>query len=354
MTRNILRLLVLLLTPLWLSLAFEALGLRLPLPALLSSWLGVEKETDPAAIPPPGWRESTYLAANPDVAAAVRGGLLRSGYDHYQQFGRAEGRPGVPAASAPLVHVDPVQTTTPQTVFAPTADVETSTAALPGASALSVSPSPEPAFPVAPKPGQTPTSPQARSTEQAEIRPPPAVASEPPSAAALPPPVPTMRPDSVIPEAAAVKRPTSLAESPTQAIPKPGQKPTQPPFPTVPSTTVGTAASGALVPVSRVRAGADGKAIRLVLDLDGSPPHITPPTQRKGERLDIDLPNTLWKTTTSGLLPGALSYRVEPLRTGVNRLVLSGKAPMELKAFFTLPPEQDRGHRLVIDLVTRP
>jgi hypothetical protein len=36
--------------------------------------------------------ENAYLAANPDVAAAVRAGKVASGRDHYEQWGRAEGR----------------------------------------------------------------------------------------------------------------------------------------------------------------------------------------------------------------------------------------------------------------------
>ncbi len=44
--------------------------------------------------PPPGWQERAYLAANPDVAAAVRDGFFASGYDHYQAAGQREGRGG--------------------------------------------------------------------------------------------------------------------------------------------------------------------------------------------------------------------------------------------------------------------
>jgi SAM-dependent methyltransferase len=36
--------------------------------------------------------EAAYLAANPDVAAAVAAGAVRSGYAHYRRFGRREGR----------------------------------------------------------------------------------------------------------------------------------------------------------------------------------------------------------------------------------------------------------------------
>lgn len=45
------------------------------------------------------FNEAGYLAANPDVAAAVRAGALSSGQAHYEAFGRAEGRPGATGLS---------------------------------------------------------------------------------------------------------------------------------------------------------------------------------------------------------------------------------------------------------------
>lgn len=41
-----------------------------------------------------GWNENAYLAANPDVAAAVKGGDFQTGFDHYNQYGRNEKRGG--------------------------------------------------------------------------------------------------------------------------------------------------------------------------------------------------------------------------------------------------------------------
>lgn len=90
---QLLRLMLLLLTPLWLSLAVEGLGLQGSMPSLLSNWRRTA-EVDSTLAPPTGWRERAYLAANPDVAAAVRNGQLSSGYAHYVQQGRAEGRHG--------------------------------------------------------------------------------------------------------------------------------------------------------------------------------------------------------------------------------------------------------------------
>jgi SAM-dependent methyltransferase len=47
----------------------------------------------PAAPPEAGFDEAAYLAANPDVAAAVASGAMASGWAHYQAFGEREGRP---------------------------------------------------------------------------------------------------------------------------------------------------------------------------------------------------------------------------------------------------------------------
>ena len=48
--------------------------------------------------PPPDFDDAAYLAANPDVQIAVRVGGFRSGWQHYQKFGRAEARPLAPRA----------------------------------------------------------------------------------------------------------------------------------------------------------------------------------------------------------------------------------------------------------------
>lgn len=41
-----------------------------------------------------GWDEDAYLAANPDVKAAVERGLVRDGYHHFLLLGRFRGNPG--------------------------------------------------------------------------------------------------------------------------------------------------------------------------------------------------------------------------------------------------------------------
>lgn len=50
---------------------------------------------------PPGFDESDYLAANPDVAAAVTAGALSSGGEHYRHYGHLERRALAPGARPP-------------------------------------------------------------------------------------------------------------------------------------------------------------------------------------------------------------------------------------------------------------
>jgi hypothetical protein len=49
---------------------------------------------DPAPSTTPRWDERLYLAVNQDVGNAIAGKLFKSGRDHYDQIGRAEGRKG--------------------------------------------------------------------------------------------------------------------------------------------------------------------------------------------------------------------------------------------------------------------
>jgi len=57
---------------------------------------GTSVVTRDSALDPAGFDESAYLASNPDVAAAVQGGVFASAHDHYQRVGYAEGRAGAP------------------------------------------------------------------------------------------------------------------------------------------------------------------------------------------------------------------------------------------------------------------
>ncbi|MFQ5745429.1 MAG: hypothetical protein ACE5HV_17890 [Acidobacteriota bacterium] len=51
--------------------------------------------------PPPNWDEQLYLSENPDVAAAVRRGRFRSGWQHYLANGVEKGRKGVSIERSP-------------------------------------------------------------------------------------------------------------------------------------------------------------------------------------------------------------------------------------------------------------
>ncbi len=60
------------------------------------------------------FNEETYLRFNPDVRAAVAAGAFRSGRDHYERYGRAEGRPYKmldPASRNRIVVTTDLQTT---------------------------------------------------------------------------------------------------------------------------------------------------------------------------------------------------------------------------------------------------
>jgi len=271
---SILRLLLLLLTPLWLSLAVEGLGLRWSLSPLLSGWLHADKIADPSLVPPPGWRESVYLAANPDVAAAVRNGLLPDGYTHYVQAGRAENRPG---------------------------GLQSAPAAAPVTADTFPKPTPAPAPLPAPFPALVPA--RGHFAEPQPAAPTPA----PPTPAPLAPPAPTTAPTAAESEA---------------AIPR----------------------------ILRIRTGNSGETIRMVLDLD-QPPRFDPPARKPDGSLVVRLPGTRWRAAeTAGRLPlTALTYRAEEARDA-SRLTIKGEAGVALKAIFALPPESDRGHRLVIDV----
>jgi len=48
----------------------------------------------PVPAPAPSWNEALYLAANPDVAAAIARKEFKSGREHYELAGRAERRQG--------------------------------------------------------------------------------------------------------------------------------------------------------------------------------------------------------------------------------------------------------------------
>ncbi|PWC73920.1 hypothetical protein [Azospirillum sp. TSH64] len=308
---QLLRLLILLLTPFWLSLAVEGLGLYGSMPSLLSSWRR-PADVDTATAQPTGWRERAYLAANPDVAAAVRSGQLSSGYAHYVQQGRAEGRRGgfveqvrkpaeaQPAASQPA----PVQ---PAPVQAP--------------------PGPETPVQTAPSPASVPAA-----------------------------PLPAAKPGP--------QDPAPRTEPAVEFL-RPGVKPV-PDAPARPAGIQTVASTAAPRTVERIRTANGGDGLRVVMDFDQEPRFETP-VRRPDGRLELTLPGTQWQAPAAGRLPAtALGYRAERTGSGT-RLLFSdedggsdgrgdgrgdGKGEaVRLLAVSTLAPDKDRGHRLVIDLM---
>lgn len=293
---QLLRLLLLLLTPMWLSLAVEELGLH----GSLMSGLRRTSEIDSALAPPTGWRERTYLAANPDVAAAVRAGQLSSGYAHYVQHGRAEGRPGgFGELGKEAVKAVPHAKAAAQPAVQPTAP----------------SPAPPgPAAPAAPVPAMKPAPRDDATPARAE------------------PAVEVLRP--------AVKPAPDSSAQPVRFQPAAPSGPQRP---------------ESQRHVERIRTANGGDGLRVVLDLDQDPRYETP-VRRPDGRLEVRLPGTLWQAAPSGRLPAtALGYRAERDGNGT-RLLFSDDdgtgedGSVRLLAVSTLAPDKDRGHRLVIDV----
>lgn len=304
---QILRLLLVLLAPLWLSMMTEAFDLRV---ALLPHLRRVETPLTPVVLAPPDWQEHSYLRANPDVADAVRKGGLASGYLHYLEHGRAEGRRGgfpvQEMAPAPAAAVSP----TPVAAESPT---------------ITNTP-PSPAFSENPPPSSlAPASP---------------TVADPVVTVASPPPLPLSKPAP--PEAAVAVMQTG--KGPVD-VALPGVKPALPP-PT----------AGDQRRVSGIRIANRGDGIRIVLDLDQDARSGKPVSLPDGW-LAVPLPETRWPISPAGrLAPTALSYRTE--RDGNGTRLFLGFEPnaggtngrLRLIALSKLPPEQGRGHRLVIDV----
>lgn len=292
---QLLRLLLLLLTPFWLSLAVDWLGLHGSMPSLLSNWRRTPA-ADTTLAPPTGWREQAYLAANPDVAAAVQNGQVSNGYTHYVQHGRAEGRGGGLAEPAK-----------PAAASAP-------------------APAPLPAV-------QSPAAPMPAAPTQVV-------------------PVPATKPG---PQDGA----PALRTEPDAEVLRPGVKPVpEPPAPAVPAKLQAATLSTPRH-VERIRTANGGDGVRVVLDLDGAPRFETPGRRPDG-RLEVTLPGTLWQAAPSGRLPATtLGYSAERSGAGTRLLFSDEEAgrngsgdggPVRLLAVSTLAPDKDRGHRLVIDV----
>lgn len=277
----------LLLFPAAASLLAHAFGLT----AVVGGWLSTPRPEPPppteGPVPPPGWRERAYLAANPDVAAAVRSGALRSGYEHYVQHGEREGRPGgLPGKAArPPVPAPPV----PPPV-----------------------PAPAPSVAAVPSPAPAPTlAPEARPAEPAAV-PRPSVKPRPPDS-----------PGSL---ALPVSAPAAV-EAPAEAR--------------------GTAGPV----VRAVRVGRHPDFVRVVLESSAplpAGPRLA--ADRRTLTVDLGGAGwTAARNWAGG--PAALlaSYAVEEA-DGAGRFVLHGSRTLALRHVMRLGPDERSGHRLVIDL----
>lgn len=295
----------------WLSLAVEGLGLH----GSLMSGLRRTPQIDSALAPPTGWRERSYLAANPDVVAAIRSGQASSGYAHYVQHGRAEGRTGgfVELGKEPAKAVPPAKVSAQPAATRPTVSQ-------PVASPAPPVPTPVPAAPVpAVKPDPQDDAAPVRAESAVEV----------------------LRP-GVKPVPDAPAQPVSFQPAARPATQRPDAQ-----------------RSEAQRHVERIRTANGGDGLRVVLDLDQDPRYETP-VRRPDGRLEVRLPGTLWQAAPSGRLPAtALGYRAER-DGGGTRLLFSDEdgageddakgGPVRLLAVSTLAPDKDRGHRLVIDV----
>jgi N-acetylmuramoyl-L-alanine amidase len=114
-----------------------------------------------------------------------------------------------------------------------------------------------------------------------------------------------------------------------------------------------TVAMAADASVDDIRIAKHGDATRIVIDLSGpvSYRHIAltePP------RLAIDLPEVAWTVADDqvvqaiGMIKGLRFGQPWP---GVSRIVLDVAQPFEIDRVFELPPNGDRGYRIVTDLI---
>lgn len=301
----------LLLFPAAASLLAHAFGLS----AVVGAWLsGPRREPPPpppsdVSAPPPGWRERTYLAANPDVAAAVRAGAFRSGYEHYRLAGVREGRRG----------------------------------GLPEAPAAAGAP-PDPAPAPRPAPAAAPL-------------PSPAAAPPAPPPAAVPLPLPLPSPPAAAPAVALVP-PPPVKPAPATAAPRPD--PPEAAAPAPPSSAPAAPAAPAAVETAALETGAVVRAVRfgrhpgflrMVLESSDRLP-AQPRLAPDGRGLTLALDGVGWaapRRWTGG--PAALitGYELEEAG-GAGRFVLRAARPLALRHVMRLPPEGRAGHRLVIDL----
>lgn len=105
--------------------------------------------------------------------------------------------------------------------------------------------------------------------------------------------------------------------------------------------------------VKRVRIGEHPDRVRLVMDLSGSIAYHVNEAQG-GSVITIDLPNVAWNALThwrAHNTPILQSFEVQALEGGKGtRLVLKAHDKMKLGLNGVLPPQDEAGHRLYIDL----
>lgn len=299
MSKGVFFLTFLALAPLWLPMGLERLGMRVSVMPLVSSWVQAEQPQN-ELWPPTEWREASYLAHNPDVAAAVRQGYFRNGYEHYMRHGREEGRQG-----GGVLHASPPTPASPPT------SVPVLMPAVPDAATP---------IPVAETPPVQPTPVQAGDDTPARTPAPPAI----PAAAS-----------------ASTRGTMAPPSPPLPRLPPAGRRPEAPPAP-------------AKTEVSGIRVGVHQGFTRIVLDVSGAI-HVGSSIQRGKGAIDIDLPQAVWKTTRRGwLVQKDLSYETEDLTPLTSRLKIRAATAILLKSSFVLPPENGRGYRVVLDVVPGP
>ncbi len=309
---------------------------------------------------PPEWNERAYLAVNPDVADAVKAGALLSGYQHFELYGKNEGRRGglpeavmsspapapLPSASPPAIPPATVPEPQPAVVAAGPA------AAPPPIEKETREPSAAPSVNAGSwytvrQGGTLSAVATATGTTMAELT-------------ALNPKLGLgwLGPGTV------VRLPAGQAnENPAGGNPAEEKPPVSPPRITEPAATKAAPQTVAQKPppitspsaaVTGIRFGQHPDRLRVVLDTTG-PVTLKVTTTPDGRSTLIALSSTQWKTAPEWRANGASpvqGYRVVS-RTGEQRLELRTRSPVTLKHVMELPPQDGHGHRVVIDLGPR-
>jgi hypothetical protein len=318
--------------------------------------------------PPQDWREWSYLAANPDVARAVREGAFASGYDHYLASGEKEGRKGgfepVARKNKPKRPEDPAReppppVQAPPSPSAPPSPVEAPAPPIPAAA-------PERTAPVAvppvkpPPPVQGPPPPSAPpSPVEASAPPIPAAAPERTAPVAVPPvkppsPVQAPPPPSAPPSPVEAPAPPIPAAAPERTAPV-ASPPVKPPPPVQAPPPVSAARQVAVATIFGARFGRHQGFSRIVIDADA-------PLQHRIESLDggrtlvVVLPQAVWKGAASGKIadaPPLSAYEVRQGEGSEPRLILRCASPSATTYVGRFLPAQNAGHRLVVDVTAR-